>query len=269
MKPAVSHTNSKLGPLIHSWSLPAGKQWACPGESQLCRSRCYAKSGYFRMQNVKSAHRQNLEFSQTDQFVDWMVATLAAQMTRVMRVHVSGDFLDVAYTRKWQEIVARSPQCQFFAYTRSWRDPAIFPELLHLAGQENFQLWWSIDRETGPAPAVRGVRVAYLAINDADAATAPDDCDLVFRDKSRSVMKKANSVQVCPPENGVKLSSPITCSRCGICWNRKDSRITQLLANYLPDASTTAELLAPEISKGSKNARHHPKTRRGPRRATG
>ncbi len=235
-------TNTKLGPLIHGWSIPAGREWACPGESCLCRVRCYAKKGFFRMSNVKDVHIRNFQFSQSADFVDWMIHALAASFVRVLRVHVSGDFYDVNYVRKWLQIVQQSPRQQFFAYTRSWRIDEMLPELVKLGAEPNFQLWWSIDLETGPAPLIRGVRRAYMAISDVDAEHAPDDCDLVFRDRSGTVMKKANGMQVCPPENGVTTQTRITCSKCGICWNRRD---TQWEADLLPYMETSQELNAP------------------------
>lgn len=188
------------------------------------------------MPNVKDSHKRNYQFSLEDGFTSWMKAQLQASFVRVMRVHVSGDFYSVDYIRKWLEITQRLPRVQFFAYTRSWRIEEMFPELLKLAGQDNFQMWWSMDRETGPAPLIRGVRRAYMAIDDVDAAHAPDDCDLVFRDQTKTVMKKANGVQVCPPENGVKMKNKITCSQCGICWNQKAVKWEDTILPYIEQA---------------------------------
>jgi len=226
------NTNSKLGFLIHSWSIPAGKNWSCPGESCLCRKRCYARKGFFLMPNVHACHTRNFDFSKDAGFVLWMIGALAACFVRVMRIHVSGDFYDVEYIRKWIEIVRKSPRQQFFAYTRSWRVEEMLPELVALAGMDNFQMWWSIDRETGPAPLIRGVRRAYMAIDDVDAELAPDDCDLVFRDQRSTVMKKANGIQVCPPENGVSTKVKITCSNCGICWNKSNANWEDTILPY-------------------------------------
>lgn len=226
-------TNTKLGPLIHGWSLPAGRKWSCPGESHLCGPRCYAKRGFFRMPSVNKSHIRNFNFSHTTGFVDWMTATLTSSFVRVVRVHVSGDFYDLEYVRKWFQIVHRLPRVTFFAYTRSWQEEEQLPELIRLAGEPNFQMWWSIDRATGPAPLVRGVRRAYMAIDDVDAGYAPDDCDLVFRDQPVTVMKKANGIQVCPPENGVTTKVKLTCSHCGICWNANKTRWEKDLLPYL------------------------------------
>jgi len=242
-KPAsITQGNNKLGAMIYGWSLPASEK-ICIGASALCAMYCYAKAGFFRMGNVKSSHQKNYQFSLTADFVDWMVATIVALWIRVVRIHVGGDFYDAEYVEKWIEIVERCPRVQFFAYTRSWRDDECLPLLVRLAGLPNVQMWWSIDRETGPAPLYRGIRRAYFAVNDIDAKNAPDDCDLVFRDDTNTEMKKANGVQVCPVENGVQTQVPITCSSCGICWNKAETTWEGALSPFLePDR----EILAPE-----------------------
>ncbi len=204
--------------MIYGWSIPAVV--TCPWLSHLCRDRCYARAGHFRWPNVSQTHQRNWEFSRDPGFAQWMRDKIASDFVRVMRVHVAGDFYDVDYIRKWQDIVRRSPHTTFFAYTRSWRGDDLLPELVALASHRNMCLWWSIDRETGPAPLVRGVRRAYMAIDDVDVRLAPDDCDLIFRSDTKTVMKRGNGhVLVCPTENGV--TENVTCSKCGICWDRK------------------------------------------------
>lgn len=214
----ISDTNLKLGNLIHAWSITAGD--SCPGESLLCKNRCYAKKGHFHQGNVKRAHAKNFEFSKTDEFASWAINAIAAKYVRVLRTHVAGDFYSAAYVAKWLEIVRAMPDTVFYAYTRSWRVESIFPPLLQLAEQKNFHMWWSIDRETGPAPCVPGIRTAYLAIDDVDALSAPDDVDLIFRDKGKIPLAHVNGVMVCPVENKIpEHHKRHTCSSCGVCFN--------------------------------------------------
>lgn len=174
-----------------------------------------------------------------------MSSTILMTDVRVMRVHISGDFYDQAYVAKWLKIASARKQTKFFAYTRSWRLESMLPELIRLGQLDNFELWWSLDRATGPAPLIRGIRRAYMAIDDVDASLAPDDCDLVFRDQPRTVLKKANGVLVCPPENGVKPTVKITCSRCGICWNKRDTKWEGVILPLFD--SEPEEILAPEL----------------------
>lgn len=222
-------TNTKLGPLIHSWSITAGRHASCPGETSLCRARCYAKRGFFVMPTSKNSHSRNFAFSKTPLFTSWMQSTLIVHPVRVMRIHVAGDFYDSEYVSKWYTIAENSPHITFFAYTRSWQVAEMLPSLIRLSALPNMQLWWSIDRMTGPAPVIKGVRRAYMAINDMDAATAPDDCDLVFRDSPRTVMKKANGVMVCPPENGTHPKRKVTCTACGVCWNKRGAKLDDVI----------------------------------------
>jgi hypothetical protein len=241
--------NTKLGPYIHSWTMTAGDAIAggtCPGESAICRSLCYAAKGFFRMPAVAATHARNTEFAKTDEFVSWMSAKLQSEHVRVIRVHVGGDFFDSDYIEKWREIVSRAGRTEFFAYTRSWRSEEMLPALSRLARYPNVHLWFSMDRATGPAPLIRGVRRCYLAVNDADAATTPTDCDLVFRDRPGTVLKSANGVLVCPTENGVTGRLHHTCSSCGLCWRKQRlPRWEQQLLPLLTQTSGYVELDAP------------------------
>lgn len=221
---AVTAGNTKLGWMVAAWSLPPGEEHTCPGETPTCRMSCYAKSGFFRMASTKDAHQKNLALSKQDNFVPWMIAKIRVLGSPVMRVHVSGDYYSSEYIARWQQITAALRNVQFYSYTRSWRVPELLPALMQLSTLSNMHLWWSLDRDATDAPYVSGIRRAYMAANDEDAATAPNDCDLVFRVKtgaSHTIMKKANSVFVCPPENGVKLPTSITCSKCAFCWSNR------------------------------------------------
>lgn len=220
--------NLKLGPLIYSWSITAGE--TCPGETELCRSRCYAKQGRYHMSNVKAALHRNMKFTRSSRFAAWMIGEITWLHARVIRVHVSGDFYSEAYVEKWEEIVRACPDAVFYTYTRSWRVDDIFPSLLRLAKASNVYMWWSTDRETGPAPVVPGVRSAYMAIDDADASSAPPGSDLVFRVRPKTVMTMANGVPVCPVETGRQHETKPTCSTCGLCWRAKSKpKSTRLL----------------------------------------
>ncbi len=194
----------------------------CPGESAICSQLCYAARGFFVMPTVARSHARNRDFSRTEEFVPWMTAQLQAHFVRVLRIHVAGDFYDAPYVAKWLTIAEQSRRTIFYAYTRSWRDEEILPGLIALSRLPNVNLWFSQDRQTGEAPLISGVRRCYLAVDDADARTAPPSCDLVFRDRPPSVMKYANSVLVCPVENGVHTGRfHHTCSSCGICWDKQ------------------------------------------------
>jgi hypothetical protein len=137
---------------------------------------------------------------------------------QVLRIHVSGDFYDTSYAEKWHEIIRTAARIRFFAYTRSWRRDEFIAPFVRLAQLPNMRLWFSEDRESGPAFDLPNVRRAYMAVDDFDALRAPEGVDMVFRDQTDTVIKKINGSQVCPVENGVVTQVRITCSSCRLCW---------------------------------------------------
>lgn len=204
--------NTKLGLLFWTWSIPADE--TCPGKTTLCQAKCYAKTGFFRMPNVAHAHRRSYELAQSEHFVPWASSELKRIFARYVRIHVAGDFFDAEYTRKWLLIVKQNPNCRFYTYTRSWRDPEILQVLREFARQHNVYLWLSCDRETGAPPRVAKTRRAYMMCDDGDVA--PFKVDLVFRDQQSTVMKyDAVGNLVCPYDNGV---TKLTCATCKLCW---------------------------------------------------
>ena len=145
---------------------------------------------------------------------------LRTQFVRVLRVHAAGDFYSGKYIRKWMRILQSNPQVQAFSYTRTWAVPEYFDAIVELSRLPNMRLWMSYDRDMAVPSRTRGIKRCYLAVNDKDQPTRK--VDLVFRDSRRTVMKKAKyQVQVCPYDNGI---TKITCSKCGICWEKKHAR---------------------------------------------
>jgi len=221
---AVTFGNSKLGRTVGAWSLPAGAAHTCPGETATCKALCYAKAGFFRMPRNIDILQKNKDLAESENFAAWITAKISSMCVNVVRVHVSGDFYSPDYIRKWVEVAQNLKNVQFYAYTRSWRVEELLIPLLKLGAVPNMQLWWSMDRDDSAAPYIAGIRRAYLAVDDADAAAAPKDADLIFRDNTKTVLKKGNSVMVCPAENGVQLATTMTCAKCRFCWSDRDPR---------------------------------------------
>jgi hypothetical protein len=214
--PVVGHGNSKLGPSIYTWSLPAAL--TCPGRTSLCERLCYALKGRFVMARQLRQAIRNWIIACTPFFVWWMVSRLTKAKARVVRIHVSGDFFNAAYVRQWLRIAESLPQIQFFAYTRSWRVPAIRIALAEFSRLPNVALWYSEDSETGCpklVPSEHRIRLAYLATHAGDI---PPSADLVFRDYPTRglVQKRVGGALVCPAENGI--SGHVRCSSCAICY---------------------------------------------------
>lgn len=240
----ITAGNTKLGKLISCWSIPAFM--SCPGATLTCLRSCYALTNRFKNGPVFQAHLRNLEFSHTPEFVPYMQGQLSRHRYPVLRIHVAGDFYSSTYTDNWIKIATASPRTRFFFYTRSWRIEGILPSLLALGSLENVSPWWSVDLATGDPPLIPGFRSAYMAVDDRDARRAPAYCDLVFRDSPDTVLKKANGIQVCPPETGVKkIHDRVSCTVCGICW--RDSKFS--FADAVYQAVDVEEILAPSSLK--------------------
>ncbi len=143
-----------------------------------------------------------------------MVSELYRKGVILMRWHCSGDVFSPGYARKMLAIVQASPQVAFWAYTRSYRVPAIAEVLWELGRCDNFSLWLSADDETGYPPSVpEGVRVAWMQTDE-----SPDKADLVFATKEvRKQPGKINLATLCPTETSEGKRAGTTCSTCRLC----------------------------------------------------
>ena len=208
--------NTKLGQLVHQWSIPSGLKHICIGATSACLLLCYAMQHHYRRGNVRDAMDRNYHETLRQDFAAVMCGWIRSLFARVVRVHASGEFYDIAYVQKWIEISKRNPTVIFYAYTRSWREPTLLPALRELAQQPNFILWYSCDHETGAPPRTKGVRRAYMMTSDEDLPKY--QVDLFFRDRQGTVRKWVKNTLVCPAENGV---TSVTCSKCQLCFKYK------------------------------------------------
>lgn len=215
----LTRGNHKLGTRrIWSFSLPSGAGGTCVGMTPACQSDCYAVALERYRPVAARAYRRNLMRAQRRDFARRVRAFIVAHNVRVVRIHVAGDFFAVWYARKWLEIVNRSPRTRFYFYTRSWRVPEVKAVIDRMAALPNCRAWYSTDRETGaPDPVPPRVRVAWLLTDPGD--TPPPGTDLVFRVRRLRHRPAPNSATcVCPAEDGVARTRPVTCERCGLCW---------------------------------------------------
>lgn len=205
--------NTKLGKLLHHWSIPSGLPHICVGATAICLFLCYAMRHHYCRSNVKKSLQKNLELAIRDDFASLMVAWVRSFFARIVRVHASGEFFSAEYVQQWIKVVEANPGVTFFAYTRSWRVPELLPALEELASLPNFFMWWSCDKDSGPPPETVGVRKAYMMSDYTDVPSF--EVDLVFRAKTKKVRKWVNGTLVCPAENGV---TETTCSKCQLCF---------------------------------------------------
>lgn len=206
--------NTKTGPGVGLFNLP--RLTTCPGASALCKRVCYGKV-FRRFPGVEARYEENKKRSLEASFVTDMIEEIKARKFKVIRVHAIGDFYDGAYVGKWIAIARALPGVVFYCYTRSWRKPEIRRTLLRLQRLGNVALWWSTDRETGPAP--EGL-TAYMSMDDTDVA--PFDVSMIFRVKRKDYRATVGGVRVCPKErcqsDHPKYPAALTCHTCKVCF---------------------------------------------------
>lgn len=213
--------NDKLGRVL-TFSLPAGK--TCPGKSQICFTKCYARrrASRFSCPGTINKYASNLERTRRSDFARSAIRILQRQKPgALVRVHVSGDFYSARYTAKWTRIMRECPHLTFWLYTRSWRIPTISTALEEMAKLPNVRLWYSCDTETGaPKKIPKNVRVAYMQTRHGESGKK---VDLYFREHEvrDTVVKKIDGTLVCPVENGV--TEGVTCTKCRICFTRPEA----------------------------------------------
>ncbi len=211
----LARGNRKLGESIHAWSIPALD--TCPGRTQLCEQVCYARHGHFGLSRIQERLQENLDASLRDDFERRMVAEIHRRGVHTLRVHVSGDFYDPGYVRKWVRIAEKCHRTKFYAYTRSWRLPEFQKVLQELAKLRNWRLWWSCDAETGiPDQFPERVELAYL---QTEHGQDPGNSKVVFRLKRlrRHQVLRIGLALVCPTETGLPNPNG-TCTSCRRCF---------------------------------------------------
>jgi len=118
------------------FSLPSG--WSCP-HALVCLSkadratgkvtdgpqvefRCWAASLEARLPNIRANYWSNFDqlraCDSTGEMVDLLLAPLPLA-SRIIRIHVHGDFYTQMYFDAWLEACAQRPGTLFYAYTKS------------------------------------------------------------------------------------------------------------------------------------------------------
>lgn len=111
-----------------SWSLQAGD--TCPGSInpvtkeviEVCAD-CYAKTGFYRMENVKAPRLHNRKDWKRTDWADDMVAALDNE--RWFRWFDSGDIYTAALAQKIYEVATRTPWCNHWIPSKSYNIPKI------------------------------------------------------------------------------------------------------------------------------------------------
>lgn len=208
--------------IANSFGLPAGKDFSCPGETEVCGSVCYAGKLERVYKGVRNVLEANYNALRTMSHAD-MVSALSDIVSdferesdkrgvrKAFRIHWDGDFFSEDYALAWRDVVALHTGTQFWVYTRV----AFAAVALHKASLPNLSLYFSTDSANEPIGAMLrrtyGIRLAYLAETFQAAEGA-----------MRSITGRPGAK--CPENAGqIALITPdgSACIRCGLCVDGK------------------------------------------------
>lgn len=132
----VTGGNAKLEKKISTFSLPAG--FSCPGaleclsradpdtgkisDGKHTKFRCFAAAAEAMYPAVRAARWHNLNAltgaGSSEAMADLIIRSFPKSLV-TLRVHVSGDYFSQAYFDAWVTAAARTPNVEFYSYTKS------------------------------------------------------------------------------------------------------------------------------------------------------
>lgn len=207
--------NGKQSKIANAFSLPAGREFSCPGATDFCESICYAgklEKIYAGFRGVVLHNWGMLKDATIDAMYHELLAMIDAfkaecekhDADKLFRIHADGDFFSATYAHAWRMVIEANPGVHFWAYTRVTDAVAI------LSGIENLDLYFSADPNNAhliPEIKEYGVKIATVAKTFEDA-------------------QSINKGTRCPDQTGaIPLISEKggACITCGLCVNgRKD-----------------------------------------------
>ena len=160
---------SKAGKMpCKSWSLQAGD--TCPGSInkdtkeviEVCKD-CYAKSGFYRMDNVRLPREHNRKDWKRTEWADEMVQALDTE--RYFRWFDSGDVYSAALAQKIYEVIRRTPWCKHWLPTKSYTIPKIRYWLDRIKSLPNASVRYSSPSANGEYTEEHG-SVVVQSVND-------------------------------------------------------------------------------------------------------
>jgi len=169
-KVANSLTISGKSRIKNTFGLPAGKEFSCPGATSVCEAICYAGKLEKLYPGVRESLTHNWDLLKSADY-DTMVSLLSDMIEefsrecekwsspKKFRIHWDGDFFNSTYTWAWRTVIEDHPDVQFWVYTRVEESAQL------LQGIKNLSLYFSTDRDNGPAAArlaKQGIRLAGL-----------------------------------------------------------------------------------------------------------
>ena len=123
--------NTKTGKKVYTFSTPAGTEGTCICD---CKS-CYAKTGFYKQENVKESLELNENIVNND--ISFFYCAISAQLETLkgkvteIRIHASGDFNTKnpeEYANTWHRIVKENSSFLFWTYTKMQQFETLFDD---------------------------------------------------------------------------------------------------------------------------------------------
>lgn len=191
--------------VYNTFGLPAGV--TCPGMTAACETVCYARRTENTYRSAGALVRHNYEtlVAHGDDVAGlakelhsvvavWRLQAAKHAAPLVFRIHWDGDFYSLAYAEAWRDVMARFPEVQFWAYTRSFVEACDVTPIL--ADVPNLALYLSVDEHNAARAAV--VLAQYPRLKAATLGETSDDAAVILAQLGRSNAPKC-------PENVKRL----------------------------------------------------------------
>lgn len=204
--------NGKGSKIANAFSLPAGRDFSCPGATDFCNGICYAgrlEKQYKGFKGVVMHNWNALKDANGEEMfamLDEMIANFVVQCDKwdapkKFRIHADGDFFNMKYVIAWACIIAKYSDVHFWAYTRS----DFAADYLNDRAFSNLGLYFSADPvnlELALTMEAKGIRLAMV--------------DTTF-DKAKGAVKGVR----CPEQNSKAFdlinAQGGACVRCNLC----------------------------------------------------
>ncbi len=210
---------SKAGKMpCRSWSLQAIE--TCPGARKskgelvdACAG-CYARTGFYKMDNVKAPRIHNKEDWKRKEWVSEMVEEIDSN-DRYFRWFDSGDIYHTKLADKIYAVCSATPHCQHWIPTRSHKYPKFHKVLEALDSLPNVKVRYSSDSIVGEyTPGLHGSTI----MSDGHKNSNITKCYAYRRDRHGKVWEREEFYKLSKEEKRVlKFGS---CGSCRLCWNK-------------------------------------------------
>jgi hypothetical protein len=223
----MAFPSGKLPKIKNAFSLPSGKDFSCPGATNVCETVCYAGKLEKQYPNVRKLVLHNWELLKDSSCAE-MVSLLGDMISefrkecerwdapKVFRWHADGDIFSADYAEAIELTCLDFPDVQFWIYTRS------FEYVGFIQGIPNLSVYLSVDSENRNSALETkkefpSVRLAYLS-------------DSFEKGKEFMLTETGKPGAICP-ENAKRI--PLitekggACLSCGLCvFGKADIRFS-------------------------------------------